>query len=174
MEDMTTRHDDLRTTPRLGRYRIDTDGSTVTLRGRHLFGLLPVRGTVAVRTGTVEVAEPLAESAVYAEIETASFHTSNEHRDHDVRSARFLDADLHPVMTFRSAAVDAATVSGSLTVCGVDRQMTLSLVLTDVSPGAFAVRARTRIDRTDFGVTAARGLAGRFIDVTMEVRCIRA
>jgi hypothetical protein len=39
---------------------------------------------------------------------------------------------------------------------------------------AFTVRARTRIDRTAFGVTASRGLAGRHLDVTLEIRCVRA
>jgi hypothetical protein len=35
------------------------------------------------------------------------------------------------------------------------------------------VRATTRIDRTEYGVTAARGLAARHLDVTVEVRCVR-
>ncbi len=34
-------------------------------------------------------------------------------------------------------------------------------------------RAATPIDRTDFGVTAARELADRFLDLTIEVRCER-
>lgn len=36
-----------------------------------------------------------------------------------------------------------------------------------------AVRASTRIDRAEFGVTAYRGVAGRYLDMTMEVRCVR-
>jgi hypothetical protein len=31
----------------------------------------------------------------------------------------------------------------------------------------------TRIDRTEFGVTAYRGVAGRYLDMTVEVRCVR-
>ena len=37
----------------------------------------------------------------------------------------------------------------------------------------FTVRASTRIDRAEFGVTAYRGVAGRYLDMTMEVRCVR-
>ena len=37
-------------------------------------------------------------------------------------------------------------------------------------PGA---RASTRIDRTEFGVAAYRGVAGRYLDMTVEVRCVR-
>jgi polyisoprenoid-binding protein YceI len=173
MDAMTTQHDELRTRPRLGRYRIDTGRSTVAFRSRHLFGLATVRGTFTIRTGVVDVAEPLAESAVHVDIDAASFHTGNDHRDGDVRSARFLDADRHPVLTFRTEAVDATTLTGVLGVRDVQRPVTVPVELADVSPGAFTVRATARIDRTAFGITAARGLAGRFVDLTMEVRCVR-
>ncbi len=58
------------TIPPLGRYRIDPGGPSVTFRTRHLFGLAPVRGSFAIRAGTVNVSEPLAGSRIYAEIET--------------------------------------------------------------------------------------------------------
>jgi polyisoprenoid-binding protein YceI len=44
---------------------------------------------------------------------------------------------------------------------------------TAVNERWFTVRASTRIDRTEFGVTAYRGVAGRYLDMTMEVRCVR-
>ena len=43
---------------------------------------------------------------------------------------------------------------------------------TQVTPRPGA-RASTRIDRTEFGVTAYRGVAGRYLDITVEVRCVR-
>ena len=49
-------------TPRPGRYEIDTSCSAVMFRTRHLFGLAPVRGSFAIRAGTIDVAEPLAGS----------------------------------------------------------------------------------------------------------------
>ena len=52
-------------TPRPGRYEIDTSCSAVTFRTRHLFGLAPVRGSFAIRAGTIDVAEPLAGSSLY-------------------------------------------------------------------------------------------------------------
>jgi polyisoprenoid-binding protein YceI len=39
--------------------------------------------------------------------------------------------------------------------------------------GTFATRATARIDRTEYGVTAMRGLAGRYLDVTVQVQCVR-
>lgn len=170
---METRQDHPVTTPHLGRYEIDPGGSAVTFRTRHLFGLAPVRGTFAIRAGTIDVAEPLADSAVYAEIDAASFRTGNLARDASVQSGRFLDAARHPVMTFRSERIDDAELTGTLTVRGVTRPVSLAVETADVSPRSFTARARTRIDRTEFGVTASRGLAGRYLDLSLEVRCVR-
>ena len=47
--------------PRLGHYEIDVSRSRVTFRTRHMFGLGSVRGTFAIRSGSVDIAEPLAD-----------------------------------------------------------------------------------------------------------------
>jgi polyisoprenoid-binding protein YceI len=162
------------TAPQLGRYEIDTGQSAVRFRTRHLFGLAPVRGTFAIRSGTVDVTEPLAGSAVRAQIDAASFRTGSGQRDRAVRSARFLDAARHPVMTFISERTDHQAVTGTLTVCGVARPVTLPVQLSDVSPRSFTARATVRIDRTEFGVAASRGLAARYLDLSLEIRCVRS
>ncbi|MGH3311690.1 MAG: YceI family protein [Streptomyces sp.] len=169
---MDAKRDQVTNAPRLGRYTIDAANSTVAFSSRHLFGLMPVRGTFAIRSGTVDVAEPLADSSLRVEIAAASFHTGKEHRDGDVRSAKFLDAGRHPDITFVSTSVEPAAVTGTLTVCGVEKPVSLSIGRADVSPGVFTVRATTRVDRTEFGVTAARGLAGRYLDLSLEVTCV--
>ncbi|MFE4873664.1 YceI family protein [Streptomyces sp. NPDC056682] len=160
------------TTPRLGRYSIDTDSSSITFKSRHFFGLMPVRGTFAIRGGTVEVTEPLSQSRLRVEVEAASFSTGNGQRDRDVRSVKFLDTDRHPLITFVSERVDATSVSGTLTACGITRSASLSIVRSEVHTNSFTVRATTRVDRIEFGVTAARGMAGRHLDLTLEVTCV--
>ncbi|NUS82503.1 MAG: YceI family protein [Streptomyces sp.] len=161
------------TTPRLGRYTIDTAKSSISFKSRHLFGLLPVRGTFAIRGGTVEVAEPVSGSRVHAEVDAASFRTNHARRDAAVRSVAFLDTDRHPLITFAADHVDTTTVSGTLTACGLSRPADLSIVRSEVLADAFTVRATTRVDRTAFGVTAARGMAGRHLNLTLEIRCVR-
>jgi polyisoprenoid-binding protein YceI len=145
----------------------------VTFRTRHLFGLAPVHGRFAIRGGTVDIAEPLAASAVHAEIDAASFRTRNPQRDASVRSARLLDAARYPVITFVSDRVDGRELAGLLTVRGVTRPVSLTVEPSTVSPRSFTVRATTRIDRTEFGVTGYRGLAGRHLDLSLEVQCVR-
>jgi polyisoprenoid-binding protein YceI len=161
------------TAPRLGRYDIDTSRSAITFRTRHLFGQAQVRGSLAIRSGTVEIREPLAGSAVRAEIDAASFKTGNPQRDHTVRSAKFLDAGRHPVITFTADRIDGSNVDGALTVRGVSRPVSLSIDEVYGSAQSFTAGGSVRIDRTSFGLTALRGLAGRHLDVTLQVSCDR-
>src|SRR5262249_25574256 len=66
------------TPPQPGHYEIDPSQSRVTFTTRHLFGLGRVKGSFAIRRGSADVADPVAASAIYPEIETASVraHTS--------------------------------------------------------------------------------------------------
>ena len=162
-------------TPQLGHYTVDTAGSRVTFRTRHMFGLAPVRGRFALRSGTVDIAEPIAESGVRFEAEAATFHTGNPLRDGTVLSAKFLHSDRYPLLTFVSAGLDGTTLTGELTAHGVTRTVAFTIEPDSVAtaPDSFTARATTRIDRTEFGVTAQRGLAGRYLNVVVEVRCVK-
>ncbi|OEV06676.1 hypothetical protein AN219_33845 [Streptomyces nanshensis] len=168
------------TPPGLGRYEIDTGSSTIAFTTRHVFGLLPVRGTFAVRAGTVDIAEPLAASAVHVEIAAASFDTGNRARDAAVRSARFLDAGRHPVMTFDAGAEAVAgtaggvRLTGTLTALGVSRTVGLEVGECTVTPRDFTLRATARVDRKEFGVTASPGMAGRHLGISLHIRCVKA
>ena len=159
--------------PRPGRYEIDISSSTVTFRTRHLFGLAPVRGRFAIRAGTIDIDEPLARSSAFVQIDAASFRTGNGQRDDQVRSERLLDTDRYPIITFRSESVDGLALTGTLTVRNVSMPVTLSMEQTAARARWFNARASVRIDRTEFGVTAYRGMAGRYLDMTIEVRCVR-
>jgi polyisoprenoid-binding protein YceI len=166
--------------PRLGHYEIDASHSAVTFRTRHLFGLAPVRGSFTITAGTVDVAEPLAASSIHAEIEAASFRTRNGQRDAAVRSPGLLDARRHPVVVFDAEHIDGSVIAGDLTVRGVTRPVRLTVDSVEPaepgaagSPGSFTARAQTRLDRAEFGITAMRGLAGRYLTVSVEVLCGR-
>ncbi|GAA4617138.1 hypothetical protein GCM10023195_76360 [Actinoallomurus liliacearum] len=169
---MATTNDPVTTTPRLGRYTIDPNRSSITFRSRHFVGLLPVKGTFAIRSGTIDVAEPLADSNLRVEVDAASFHTGNDQRDAHVRSATFLDTGRHPLITFVSDGVNTTTVSGTLTVRDVSRPVSLAIAGSEVAAETFTVRATTRVDRHDFGVTASRLMAGRHVDLTLDVTCV--
>ncbi|GGS69760.1 YceI family protein [Nonomuraea spiralis] len=161
--------------PPLGRYEIDTENSGIHFTTRHLFGLGRVRGTFDIKAGTVEVAEPLADSRVRVEIDAASFHTGNHQRDEAVRSPRFLDTARHPTITFAAGGgADGTTLTGTLTVAGAEHPLTLTVDGCDVTANGFTVVVTARVDRTAFGVTAMPGIAARHLAMSAEVRCVRA
>jgi YceI-like domain len=90
-----------------------------------------------------------------------------------VRSERLLDTDRYPVITFGSESVDGLALTGTLTVRNVTMPVTLSIERTAARARWFDARASACIDRNEFGVTAYRGVAGRYLDMTIEVRCVR-
>ena len=157
---------------RPGRYVIDPASSAVTFRTRHMFGLGRVRGTFAIRGGAVEITGEPGEARCYAEIDAASFRTGNPQRDASVRSARLLDTDHHPVITFEAQRLDGTGLDGQLTVRGVIQPAAVAVELTGAAPGGFTARGTVNVDRTAFGVTAYRGLAARLLDLIVEIRCV--
>jgi polyisoprenoid-binding protein YceI len=159
--------------PAAGRYEIDASQSGVTFRTRHLFGLAPVRGSFKIRAGSIEVATPVTDSRVHIEIEAASFRTGNPMRDGAVRSPRLLDAAQYPVLVFSSGHVDGPALTGTLTVRDATLPVSLQVEQTVIAPESFTARGTARIDRAEFGVTGYRGLAGRYLDMTVEVRAVR-
>lgn len=157
----------------VGSYRIDPTRSTVSFRTRRLFGLAQVQGTFALRTGQIRVARPVEQSSVRAALATGSFTTGNSRRDDDVRSAKFLDAAAHPDITFTSDRLQHVggtwTVSGTLCAHGISRPLDLLVDRAHWNGGEMSLRAQARIDRYDFGVTAAKGMVARYLGLQLQV-----
>ncbi|OUS95101.1 hypothetical protein CA951_13625 [Rhodococcus sp. NCIMB 12038] len=156
-----------------GRYLIDPAGSSVRFRTRHLFGLASVSGEFSVTGGYLAVAMPVDESRAHLEIATESFQTGNARRDDDVRGAKFLDAAARPVITadVRQVDVDGESIIGRglLDVGPQAAPFTVTVTGVDVRGGGVHVTATSRIDRYAHGITAARGMAARYLDVDMSV-----
>jgi len=55
----------------------------------------------------------------------------------------------------------------------VARPLTLHVHEISVAPEAFTACATTTVDRYEFGIVTKKGLAGRMLDLTVDVRCTR-
>ncbi|MFE7116628.1 YceI family protein [Streptomyces sp. NPDC057654] len=176
---MTTEGADRRDEPSPGVYRIDPEASAVRFTTRAMFGLFPVRGTFAIDHGEIAIAETDADrnSEVDAVIRAASFESGIAKRDHHVRSADYLDAAAHPEIRFsgRGARRGAggATVHGELTVLGVTRPVVLTLGAMAVDGARLTVGATAVVDRYAFGMTKAKGMTGRHVNIDLEVVAVR-
>ena len=163
--------------PTAGRYRIDPAASTITIRTRHLFGLGPVRATLALREGRIKVATPPEASAVTARFAASSFRSGNPARDAAVLSPRLLDAEAYPSLVFTSTELTEAhgqrVLRGELEVRGVTRLVEVRLITVAEEDGTLRGTARVAVDRYDFGITAYRGLAARGLTVALDITAHR-
>jgi polyisoprenoid-binding protein YceI len=161
--------------PATGRYRLDPARSSVHFRTRHLFGLAAVSGTMAVAGGEIAV-DPRPHASVTATIDAASIETGSPRRDRDVRLARFLHTDHYPKITFRGDSLNHDqgrwSLVGELTVRNVTQPATLAIESTELVGHGFHARATIRLDRYAFGVTAAKGMASRYLDIDLTVAAV--
>jgi polyisoprenoid-binding protein YceI len=145
-----------------GTWKIDPGHSDVAFTVRHLM-ISKIRGHFTHIDGELILAPDPLTSTVTATIDLRSIDTNNPQRDHDLRSANFLQTQAHPTMTYRSTGIrhgeDGFDVDGELSLHGVTRQVPLALVVNGFTRDPYGgtragFSATAEIDRKDFGITA--------------------
>jgi polyisoprenoid-binding protein YceI len=167
-------------------WQLDPPHSAAQFSVRHL-GVSTVRGAFTKVSGTVQY-DPnnLGKTSIQATIDASSVDTRVEMRDNDLRSARFLDAQKYPTITFASKKVEAAgagqlKVTGDLTMHGTTKEVVLDvdgLAAPIKDPmGKDRMRmgasATTKVNRNDFGVSGLPGLIGDDIAITLDVEMVK-
>ena len=152
-----------------GIYLLDRNRSAVTFQIRH-FGFSKVRGVFTSFEARLDVGEELDAVALYATIDTASVDTNNPKRDAHLRSSDLLDAENHPVMSFRSTRIQPVNdnsyeLEGDLTINGITKPVTLDVSFNgDVHPddgsvhAGFTATAEIRLADFDIGLTLPLGI----------------
>jgi polyisoprenoid-binding protein YceI len=138
-------------------WQLDPGTSIVTISHKTMWGLVTVRGGFSDLGGTAEI---LADGSAHGRLEigAASLNTKNRKRDEHLRSGDFFNAAAHPkivVDVTQAATSDGSNVqaSGTLTVAGQTRPLTLTARITEASDLSVTLTADTQIDRADFGMT---------------------
>jgi len=138
-----------------------------------------VRGKFANFSASIVTAENPADSSVVAEIDLTSINTGNEQRDGHLRSADFFEVDNHPVMTYRSTAVDADgddwRLDGDLTLHGTTRPVPLKLELNGFTADPYGgtragFSATGEISRGDFGIAFNMPMDGGGVVVSDKIQ----
>jgi polyisoprenoid-binding protein YceI len=152
-------------------WEIDRFHSLVEFAVQHL-NVATVRGQFTEVHGTIDLDPQQPErSEVKAQIMTGSVHTGAAQRDVHLRTADFFETSLYPTMAFESTAVkhldsNRFIVEGNLTLHGVTRRVQLRTIYTgsgqDMLTDAWRIglRAKTIIDRRDFGMAYNQDKAG--------------
>lgn len=166
--------------PEVGVWSIDPAHSTISVTARHI-GIASVRGRFTEFGGQLTVARPVERSTVSAVIQAATIDTGNKMRDDHLRSADFLDVDVHPTIEYRGTGVVAQggenwRMDGELVLNGVTRPVSMNLEFLGTGPDAWggmraSFHAVTDLKRDDFAITYNQTLAGgiTMIGTTLRV-----
>ncbi|MFF5079041.1 YceI family protein [Actinoplanes sp. NPDC000266] len=156
-----------------GTYTIDPARSACRLTATHVFGLKPVAATMALRGGTVTVAADPAASTASAVLEAKTFKSDDVRRNRDITGKKFLDAERHPVIGFRSTRVHRDgtgwKLTGVLRVRGHDSEVTLTLETAEPVAGGCRFVATGVVDRVEAGVRTGRAIIARPVRITLDL-----
>jgi polyisoprenoid-binding protein YceI len=173
------------------KYEFDTNHLVVGFLVEHI-GYAKVLGMFRKASGGFTFDEQTQQlSDVSLVIDTASVYTNHEKRDDHLRSTDFLNVVEFPEMQFTADSAKSAgdkqfQVDGMLTLLGVSKPVTLSMVWNKsetypfraygLSPHyAMGVSGRGSFKRSDFGMSYAvdNGWVGDEIELIIELEAIR-
>src|ERR1700758_2790703 len=166
-------------------WQIDPNHTAAQFSVRHL-GVSTVRGAFTKVSGSAQYdpSDP-SKDALEVPIDANSVDTRVEMRDNDLRSARFLDVQKNPTITFHSKQAKAAgsgklQITGDLTIKGVTKQVVLDVdgptqpIKDPMGKGQrMGASATTKINRQDFGVSALPGAIGDEVTITIDTELIQ-
>ncbi|MBJ7451383.1 MAG: YceI family protein [Blastococcus sp.] len=133
---------------------------------------VPVRGSVALSCGEVEVDPDGAPVRARAEFDLDSLVTGSHRRDADLRAARFLSVDHQPVMVwtcdrFARGADGCWLAAGRLSVRGTATPLEVAGI-AEPADGGILVRAAATLDRLAVGIRAPRAVIGRVVRIEID------
>jgi polyisoprenoid-binding protein YceI len=160
-------------------YSIDPGHTYVSFAINHL-GFSTMRGKFDRQSGSMQFDPAAKKASVMIEIDATSIDTGHDKRDAHLQSPDFLNAVENPTITFKSTAVTwngdkLATVTGDLTILGVSKPVTLTVVAMKCATHPFNKKdtcgfdATGSIKRSDYGVNYGLPAIGEVLDLQIEV-----
>lgn len=139
-----------------GEWVLDPRSSSITLKNKSMWGLVPVSGRFREVSGYGIVSADGGVSGTIT-VAAASIDTKNDRRDTHLRSADFFDTDSNPDITFFADGLRPSgrgvAVTGMLTVRGRTRPLTFEAAATVLEGGEVRLDAEVHVKQADFGLT---------------------
>jgi polyisoprenoid-binding protein YceI len=155
-----------------GTWVLDPARSTVQLRSKSMWGLVPVKGSFGTVSGEATVS-PAGEVSGTLTVDAASVNTGMAKRDQHLKSGDFFAADTYPSIVFTVDQIQTSgaevTVSGRLTVRDQTRPLSFPVTPAVHGDGEVELDAEVPVDRTDYGLTWNQlGMAGTHNTITVH------
>jgi polyisoprenoid-binding protein YceI len=139
-----------------GEWVLDPGKSSIRLKNKSMWGLVPVNGVFRELSGSGTVS-PDGEVSGTLTVAAASIDTKNARRDKHLRSADFFDSANNPDITFTMDGIrpsgQAVAVTGALTVRDRTQPLTFDAAASVRGDGEIWLDAEVRLDQADFGLT---------------------
>ncbi len=164
-------------------YTVDSSHTYVSFSVNHL-GFSTMRGKFNEQTGSLKFDPTAKKAEVMIEIEASSIDTGHAKRDEHLQSPDFLNAVENPTITFMSTSATwdgdkPATITGNLTLLGVSKPVTLTIISMKCGPNPFSKKETCSFDATgsithsDFGVNYGIPAIGEVLDLQIEFEAIK-
>jgi polyisoprenoid-binding protein YceI len=157
-----------------GTWALDPSRTTVGLKTKAMWGVVPVKGTFDATGGTAVVSPDGAVTAT-VDIASASINTKMKKRDEHLRSDDFFSSDAHPTIKVTvdqvAASATALTATGSLTVRGQTAPIHFPLTITTLDGKTAELDAVVEVDRSQVGIDFKAKGATKMVN-TMTVHAV--
>jgi polyisoprenoid-binding protein YceI len=149
-----------------GKWTLVPEQSTVAVKTKSLWGLVPVKGRFTELRGEGQLTAPQTVSG-RVDIKAESLRTGIRKRDQHLHSADFFEAERFPditVVVTGADAVDGDTVDlrAELTVKDTTKPVVLRTKVTPVGDGGMRLTTESTVNRQDFGVDG--NMLGMIVD----------
>jgi polyisoprenoid-binding protein YceI len=139
-----------------GTWTVVPEQSTIVVKSKSMWGVVPVKGRFTEFSGGGEITAPQTVSG-QLDIKAASLRTGIKKRDTHLHSGDFFEAEKFPdigVVVTGADAVDSDTINlrADLTVKGTTKPIELRTKVTPTGDGAMRLTAEGTVNRQDFGV----------------------
>jgi len=126
--------------------------------------------------------EDLAKAKVVIDVAVSSVDTHDAKRDEHLRSPDFFNERRYPKLHFESSKVegtaDALKVTGTLSLHGIEKEITIPAMFTGYSETQFGTRAGFEavfsLDRNDFGIETYPDNLGKMVQITISLEGIKS
>jgi len=139
-----------------GPWSLVPSASSVRLKAKAMWGIVPVKGTFSELAGSAAVA---ADGGITGrlEVKSASINTKMKKRDEHLRSDDFFASDRFSDIVFEidqvTSTTSGLTVEGRLTVRERTIRLEFPVVVTDLGSGQMGIDTELDVDRSELGLS---------------------